>query len=132
MYQPPLSYWPSNHLKIAPTATLLQAFSSALHARSMALMADFVVNHVAFPLATANSTFDPTIGESSPGAGNGLYGVFDASADYHPACAIQDGNQTSAELCWLSYPVSVPYGCRPCRFQLIVCLLFFSIRVLSS
>ncbi|CED84418.1 glycoside hydrolase family 13 protein [Phaffia rhodozyma] len=101
-------YWASDLTKLGPSPTALQALSSALHDRSMALMLDVVVNHVAFALAVSTSQFDPAVGQSSTGEMDGVYGPFDLPTDYHMlACTIEDGNQTSVEQCWLEPTGSV-------------------------
>lgn len=71
------------------SAADLKALSAALHSRSMYLMLDVVINHVA---ATSGANF----------ATNSSYGPFSTQDDYHSQCWITDyTNQTEVENCWL-------------------------------
>ncbi|WWC90710.1 uncharacterized protein L201_005647 [Kwoniella dendrophila CBS 6074] len=85
-------YWtldPDNLNSNYGSADDLKALSTALHSKSMYLMVDVVVNHVA---ATSSSTFQPS----------SSYGPFSTMEDYHSFCWITDySNQTQVENCWL-------------------------------
>ncbi|RPD58617.1 glycoside hydrolase family 13 protein [Lentinus tigrinus ALCF2SS1-7] len=69
------------------TADDLKSLSAALHKRSMYLMVDVVVNHM------ASSTDPPDYSDFSP---------FSTQSDFHTECFITDySNQTNVEQCWL-------------------------------
>lgn len=70
------------------TAQDLVDLSAALHNKSMYLMVDVVTNHF------GSSTDYPDIPYDT-------YVPFNSSDYFHPYCAIDYNNQTSAEQCWL-------------------------------
>ena len=70
------------------TAQDLKDLSNALHARGMYLMVDVVTNHF------GPSTSLPNLPWSS-------YNPFNSEDYFHPHCAMDYDNQTSAEQCWL-------------------------------
>ncbi|KAL7409786.1 glycoside hydrolase superfamily [Mrakia frigida] len=100
-------YWPSNLFELNQPGEDLLALSNALHARGMALMVDIVINHVGWVVPSDTAVFDPTIGESSSGAGDGVYGPLDSTADFHAPCGIDYSNETSIENCWLGFGFSL-------------------------
>ena len=70
-------------------ASDLKALSDALHKRSMFLMVDVVINHMAATAVPPNLSFNSLT-------------PFDNSSSYHPFCFISDyNNQTDVEQCWL-------------------------------
>lgn len=65
----------------------LKALADALHKRSMYLMVDVVVNHL------ASKDSPPSFSSFNP---------FNEESDFHPRCLITDyNNQTQVEQCWL-------------------------------
>ncbi|OSX57019.1 glycoside hydrolase family 13 protein [Postia placenta MAD-698-R-SB12] len=87
-------YWTEDQNSLNPhfgTSDDLKLLSTTLHERSMYLMIDVVVNHMA---ATA---LPPNLNYSAFAPAN-----FSKSSDFHPFCWITDySNQTNVEQCWL-------------------------------
>lgn len=85
-------YWPVNYNALNShfgTEDDLKALSAALHKRGMYLMMDIIVNHVAATTTPPSLTYDQ-------------FQPFNAAADFHPFCFIQDyQNQTQVEQCWV-------------------------------
>jgi len=83
-------YWPADINALNTnygSADDLKALSAALHSRSMYLMIDVVVNHL------ASSTYPPTFSSFTP---------FTEQTQFHAQCWVDDyANQTNVEQCWL-------------------------------
>ena len=90
------------------------------------------MNHVAFDAQHAgkDAVFDPTVGQSSPGANDGVYGALNKPEYFHPAAKMDTNNETSVTEDWLGYPGAVQLADINTRNEDVKKMLYDSVKAL--